>query len=173
MTTVTIPTLETSRLVLRAPQAGDFTDYAALLASGRATFLRGPFDRTAAWTDYCVNVAEWVLHGIGPFVVIERAARRFTGLVGVSRHPACPEPEMGWIVTGASEGRSVAFEAASRLRDWAFADAGLPSLVSYIVRGNIRGERLALRLGATLDTSAQAPSPDTRVYRYCAERSLA
>jgi RimJ/RimL family protein N-acetyltransferase len=43
------PTLRTERLILRAPVAADFTDYAGFLASERAQHMGGPYDRRGAW----------------------------------------------------------------------------------------------------------------------------
>ena len=44
-----IPTLETERLVLRAPGIGDFEPFAAFYASERSKFVGGPLDREGAW----------------------------------------------------------------------------------------------------------------------------
>ena len=46
-TTVTIPTLETDRLILRAPKAEDFEAYAAFCASPRSAGVGGPYNRAA------------------------------------------------------------------------------------------------------------------------------
>lgn len=166
MTTIQIPTLHTKNLVLRAPTTDDFEGYAVVLASDRAEFLRGPYSRAAAWKDYCLSVAEWVLHGSGPFALHLRDTNAFAGIAGISTHPDFPEPEMGWVMAANTEGRSLGFEAGSALRDWAFSDLKLPTLVSYIWRGNTRAETLAKRLGGALDSDAATPWPGALTYRY-------
>ncbi|MBM7066238.1 GNAT family N-acetyltransferase [Actibacterium sp. 188UL27-1] len=166
---VSIPLLETARLVLRAPTTGDFEPYAQVLASPRARFLNGPYDRNAAWKDYCLSVAEWVLHGIGPLAIDE--GDRFAGLVGISRHPDFPEPELGWVLTAEAEGQGIAFEAANAMRDWASRAQGLSALVSYMWPGNDRATRLARRLGGQQDLDAAKPWPGALVYRYDTSQS--
>jgi RimJ/RimL family protein N-acetyltransferase len=166
MTTIQIPILQTENLVLRAPTTDDFEGYADVLASDRSEFLRGPYSRAAAWKDYCLSVAEWVLYGVGPFALYQRDTNAFAGLAGVSMHPDFPEPEMGWVMAADTEGKSLAYEAGVALRDWAFADLKLPTLVSYIWRGNTRAETLAKRLGGTLDPNAPTPWPGAITYRY-------
>ena len=54
---MTIPTLITERLVLRAPHIGDFAQYEALMASPRAIFMGGPFDQRMAWGMFSSDVA--------------------------------------------------------------------------------------------------------------------
>ncbi len=52
------------------------------------------------------------------------------------------------------------------LRDWAFQDRKLKTLVSYIDPDNARSIRLAERLGATIDDHARKQDPDDLVYRH-------
>ncbi len=46
------------------------------------------------------------------------------------------------------EGRSIAYEAACRVRRWAYEDLGFKTITSNIVPGNTRSIRLAERMGA-------------------------
>jgi RimJ/RimL family protein N-acetyltransferase len=163
--TFDIPRLETSHLVLRAPIRADFDAYAEVLASPRAACMGGPYDRAAAWTDWCVAVAEWVLHRLGPWTVTAKGTDTALGWAGLSRHPACPEPEMAWVMTAGAEGRGIALEAGRAVLSHAFEALRLPALVSYIRPGNTRAEALATRLGGVPDPSAEA-LPGTTVYRY-------
>lgn len=161
---ISIPRLETARLVLRAPTAADFEPYAQVLASPRAQFLNGPYDRNAAWKDYCLAVAEWVLYGTGPLAIDWDG--RFAGLVGISRHPDFPEPELGWVLTAEAEGQGIAFEATQAMQAWAMGAQNLSALVSYMWPGNDRAARLARRLGGAPDLDAAKPWPGAMVYRY-------
>ena len=164
-TTLTIPTLQTPRLTLRAPVAADFDAYAAALSDGRARFMGGPFTRAQAWTDWCLTVAEWVLHRLGPWTLVARGADAPLGWAGLSRHPDCPEPELGWLLTAGAEGRGYAAEASRAEIGHAFGALGLGSLVSYIAPGNARAERLAARLGAVAEPATPA-LPGTIAHRY-------
>lgn len=57
-------------------------------------------------------------------------------------------------------------EAAVALRDWAFAELGLPSLVSYFDPANVRSIAVAERLGAVRDDNAPRQDPEDVVYRH-------
>jgi RimJ/RimL family protein N-acetyltransferase len=59
------------------------------------------------------------------------------------------------------EGQGYATEAARALRDWAFDEAGLPTLVSYMDRENHASAAVARRLGAVPDPeAARQPGPE-------------
>lgn len=161
-----IPVLETDRLILRAPAVADFESYGPLLMSSRARFVGGPFDLAGAWKDFCMDVAGWLLHGHGALAVTDRVSGAFHGLVALTTRPDFPERELGWIFVQAAEGRGIAFEAASAMRDFAFGGNGWATLVSYIDPANTRSIALAERLGAELDRNAPRPDPDDLVYRH-------
>ncbi len=91
----------------------------------------------------------------------------FVGQVGLNGHPYFPETELGWMVLASGEGKGIAAEAASAVRDWAFQTLGLATLVSYIHRDNTRSIRLAERLGARYDPDAPpCPYSNHIVYRH-------
>jgi RimJ/RimL family protein N-acetyltransferase len=85
--------------------------------------------------------------------------------VDISLGPRFPERELGWILFDGAEGRGIATEAASALRDWAAA-RGWTGLVSYIDPANHRSIALAQRLGARLDPHAVPQDPGDLVYRH-------
>jgi RimJ/RimL family protein N-acetyltransferase len=163
---MTPPTLRTDRLVLRAPSLADFEPYAAFFASPRSGYEGGPKVRGEAWKEFASATGQWSLKGYGAWSVEERATGGYVGEVGIL-HPAhYPEPEIGWTVMEAFEGRGLAHEAALAAREWAWEQLGLASLVSYIDARNARSIRLAERLGARLDPDAALPElDDCVVYR--------
>ena len=169
-----IPTLTTERLVLRPPELGDFEPFAAHFASPRSVHEDGPLGRTAAWKEFATAVGLWSLRGYGSLSIVDRATRTYHGEVGIYRLATYPEPEIGWMVVPASEGRGIAFEAALSVRDWAFRTFGWRTLVSYIGPRNVRSIRLAERLGARLDPAAPQPEDDPcLVYRHPAPEAAA
>ena len=165
-----IPTVTTDRLILRGAQRDDFDAFADMLASDRAAFMGGPFDRDAAWQRFAMNLASWPLDGFGAWMITDRDTGTFMGDVGITHPIRFPEPELGWTLTQDAEGKGYAFEAATAARDWYWANTDAKSVVSYITPGNARSEALARKLGATQD--ANAPLPDgetpeeTAVYRH-------
>ena len=161
-----IPTLQTERLILRPARMEDWPDYAALMMSDRAAYMGGPYSARGAWGWFCHDTAQWALFGHGGLTVEERATGRGLGQVGINAGPLFPERELGWQLYPQAEGSGFAFEAAAALRDWAFAERGLDTLVSYVDRANTRSRRLAERLGAVIDEKAERKDPDDLVYRH-------
>ena len=164
---MTIPTIETARLILRAPRPADFPGYAAFYASDRSVYEDGPLSRIASWKEFAAAAAGWPLRGYGSLSIEERASRRYAGEIGIYHLATYPEPEIGWMVVREAEGRGIAREAAAALRAWTYARFGWTTLVSYIDPANARSIRLAERLGARPDP--EAPLPDDEaclVYRH-------
>ncbi|MGB0505622.1 MAG: GNAT family N-acetyltransferase [Pikeienuella sp.] len=161
-----IPTLETERLRLRPQRMEDWPQYLALMSSDRAMYMGGPFNLSTAWGLFCHDLAQWSLFGHGALMIEDKAAGETLGQVGINAGPLFPETELGWLVYPEAEGKGIAFEAAQTLRNWAFADLGAKTLVSYIDPPNIRSRKLAERLGAVIDPSAKRQDPDDIVYRH-------
>jgi RimJ/RimL family protein N-acetyltransferase len=155
------PTLETERLVLRAPRLEDFEPFAAHMASPRSVWEDGPLDRTKAWKEFASGYALWDLRGYGTWSLTDRASGDYLGEAGIYQPAHYPEPEIGWMVLERAEGKGLAHEAALAVRGWAYGSRGLGALVSYIDPGNARSIRLAERLGARRDD--EAPKPEGEV----------
>jgi RimJ/RimL family protein N-acetyltransferase len=168
-----LPVLHTARLTLRPPRLTDFEPYAAFFASDRAELERGKRDRAGAWKEFSTVAGQWLLRGYGGFSIEDRAAGDYLGEVGVFHEDSYPEPELGWMVIAAAEGRGIAHEAALAVRRWAYRALGLTTLVSYIDPANARSIRLAKRLGATRDDTALSPDPGDLVYRHPGPEALA
>ena len=154
-TTVTIPTLRTERLVLRAPRPGDFEPFAAFYASERASMVGGPLDRAEAWRTLAGLVGHWHLRGFGRWAVMEDDAP--VGIVGLHFPLGWPEPEVGWIVFDGAEGRGLAYEAALAARAHAYDTLGWRTAVSIVHPRNARSIALAERMGARRDGEFHHP----------------
>jgi len=166
MSAFEIPVIETDRLRLRAPLMADWEAVAAFLASPRARFIGGPFERARAWSAFAASVGAWALQGFGYWAVERRADARLVGAVGVQRPDDFPEEELGWDLHDGFEGQGYATEAAAAARDWALGPRGLTALVSYVDPANARSIRVAERLGCVLDPQAARPEPSDLVYRH-------
>lgn len=160
------PTLQTARLTLRPMRAGDFPDYAALMASERARYMGGPFDEKAAWGLFCHDAGCWALFGHGALMMDRQADGDTVGQVGLNAGPLFPETELGWLVYEPHEGQGYATEGAMALRDWAFETLPLDSLVSYTHPENHASHNVARRLGAELDPEAPRQDHDDVVFRH-------
>ena len=162
------PVLETERLILRAPQRGDYPAWAEFVSSDRARFIGGPLDAGPAWRTMGHLTGHWVHRGFGMFIFSRKSAPETPiGMTGPWFPEGWPEQEIGWSLWSAAEGCGYAFEAACAARDYAFSDLGWPTAVSYINRNNNRSIALAARLGAVPDPDAATPdSSDDLVYRH-------
>ena len=161
-----IPVLRTERLVLRAPQVGDFATYAQIVTSERGSFI-GITSREDAWYDFNQMVAGWMLRGHGVWSVATQD-EELLGFVLLGFDPEDPEPELGYIFTEAAEGRGYATEAAIAARDFAYEALGWSTLVSFIDPQNTRSIAVAERLGARLDGQIEDPDKGdiTLIYRH-------
>ena len=150
-TTVQIPTVETARLRLRAPEPRDFEAYADFRASERTRVLGGPNTRAEAFHMFCGLVGHWHLRGYGRWLVADRETDAALGIVGLYFPEDWPEPEIGWSVFDAAEGRGIAHEAAEASRAYAYDVLGWTTVASLIVPSNARSAALARRMGAVID----------------------
>ena len=163
---MTPPTLHTARLTLRLPVLPDFPAFAAIMASPRAAYMGGPCGQSAAWGMFCHDIAGWTLFGHGGLMIDLTAAGTTIGQVSLNAGPLFPETELGWMLYDGHEGQGYATEAATALRDWAFAHLTVSSLVSYIDEANAASIAVARRLGATLDAHAPRQDPEDLVWRH-------
>ncbi|WP_116132396.1 GNAT family N-acetyltransferase [Tropicimonas sp. IMCC34043] len=163
-----IAPLVTDRLVLRAPVAADYPAFRDFYASDRSQFTGGPLDERLAWRGFSALLGHWLIHGFGLRTVTEKGSDTPLGYVGVWYPGTWPEPEIGWTLYPAAEGRGLGHEAASAVRDHVFATLGWATVVSYILPQNARSIALAERLGALRDDAATRPphAPDCLVYRH-------
>ena len=161
-----IPTLETERLVLRPPRAADWPAFAAMFASDRSSFMGGPLGTRDAWGVFCHCMANWGLFGRGTLFIERKDTGETVGEVDLNDGPLFPETELGWSLFDGHEGRGYATEAAHALREWAYANTSLTTLVSYTHPANLASQAVAQRLGATLDADAPRQDPEDLVWRH-------
>jgi RimJ/RimL family protein N-acetyltransferase len=165
---VEVPAIATGRVRLRAPRVEDFRIYAEILRSDRAGPMGGPMNRAEAWADFTNYVAGWMLHGHGLWTIADPATPEdVLGFVLVGLEPGDAEPELGFMLTEAAEGRGLATEAARAALDFASRTLGFDTLVSYVDHENARSQSVTMRLRATRDETAEAAFDNAvRVYRY-------
>jgi len=167
------PRLHSQELILRGPELQDAEPIIAFLQDERRSTGFGHLpERGAAWRWFALNVGHWHIHGYGYFT-IETKRGDVAGISGIWNPEGWPEPEVGWVVYAGFEGRGIAFEAASRAREWAYSDLGMSTLTSNIIAGNTRSVKLAERMGAMYERTYTNPNMgEGMLYRHPAPEAL-
>lgn len=166
MTAFTIPTVETERLILRAPHADDLPGMIAFYASERSHMVGGPRDADDCWQVLARRLGHWALKGFGTWHLTEKASDAFVGGVGIIEVPGWDEPELGWGLQEQAEGKGLAFEAALAARSYAATHQGISAPISYITQKNTRSRALAERLGATFEREGSVLGEACQVWRH-------
>ncbi len=172
--TVTIPTIETERLILRGPVAEDFEPLVEFFADAkRSSGFGGPLSRDDAWRWFASSIGHWELRGFGFWTVVQKNDGLPCGIVGLWGPEGWPEPELGWVMFKNAEGKGIAYEAALAARSHAYSAMGFKTLTSNIVPGNNRSVALAERMGATLERMFENAHMGTEMmYRHPAPEAL-
>lgn len=118
------------------------------------------------WGMFCHCVASWDLFGHGGLMIERREVPDAIGMVSINGGPLFVEKELGWFLYEGYEGHGFATEAAGALKDWASAELGLATLVSYFDPANARSLAVAGRLGGKQDLEAEVSDPGDVVFRY-------
>lgn len=163
---MTVPTLQTERLILRPMRGDDLQPYCALMASPRAIYMGGPHNEVAAWHMFCQDIALWTIYGHGGLMIDLKSNGTCIGQVGINHGPLFPEKELGWFLYDGFEGHGYATEAAAAMKHWAFESLRLDTLVSYVDRDNLASASVARRLGGVEDAEAKRQDPVDLVFRY-------
>jgi RimJ/RimL family protein N-acetyltransferase len=143
-----VPTLETSRLLLREWRAGDIEGFATMSADSEVMrYLGGAHDRAESWRRMALHAGHWALRGYGNWAVERKADGAFMGRVGLWNPEGWPGLEVGWTLARAVWGQGYATEAGRAAMDWAWADLDVRRLISVIHPDNRASIRVAERLG--------------------------
>ncbi|MEO1638961.1 MAG: GNAT family N-acetyltransferase [Pseudomonadota bacterium] len=171
MAEITIPTIESSRLVFREfRQSTDFESYARFYATDSTKYYGGPLERSLAWRAAATMMGHWVLRGFGAWAVEEKATGDFCGIVGLWQPEGWPQREVTWAIVSEKQGKGFAYEGALRARKYAHETLGWKDVHSCILDGNKPSISLAEKLGATLERKEHHPSRGTfLIYRHSQE----
>lgn len=159
---MTVPTIETERLLLRGLRIDDFDAHAALWADPVVTqFIGGkPLSREEAWNGLLRHFGMWTSMGFGFWAVIDRVSGRLVGEAGFQDRQRDLNPrldgtlEAGWTFLPQAHGKGIASEALAAMLAW--ADANFPDrLITCIIDP---GNTASLRLAEKFDFVAYAES---------------
>ncbi|WP_425100967.1 GNAT family N-acetyltransferase [Tropicibacter sp. S64] len=169
------PRLETERLILRGPRREDAEAVIAFLQDkDRSEGFGHIAKRGDAWRWFALNVGHWHWHGYGYFVIEDKTSGQPAGISGIWNPETWPEPEVGYVVFDGFEGKGIAYEAAMRVRQWAYDDLGFTTLTSNIVPSNARSKALAARMGAVYERTYENENMGTdELWRHPGPEALA
>ena len=163
---LSIPVIETRRLVLRGPEAGDYPDFKATFASYRSRFMGGPLNAYESWMLYAAEIGHWQIRGYGMWMIHDKGTDETYGMAGGWKPAMWPEAEIAWVIWPDKGGKGYALEATDAVRRYLYREKGWTTAVSYIDPKNLDSIRLAERLGAVKDHDAASIDGHDAVYRH-------
>ena len=173
MTTFTIPTLETERLVLRAPCESDFEAEVAFFATDASRFVGGPKKPHETWRLMATIIGHWALRGYGFWGLESKDTGAYLGRVGLWFPHGWLEREIGWTLMPTSTGHGYATEAALAARGYAYDTLGWDTAISQIDPVNEASKAVARRLGSSFEQMYNDPEyGDIEVWRHLSPTDL-
>ncbi|HAS44405.1 MAG TPA: N-acetyltransferase [Microscillaceae bacterium] len=160
--------LTTDRLKLRQWSASDFEAFAHFFAdAANAHYVGGQKSREEAWRLMATYIGHYQLNGFSYMAIEDKSAQKLVGCVGLWNSEPWPELELGYWLLPAMQGKGYAFEAARKVKNYAFEVLKQPTLVSYIDPANTPSQKLATRLGGVYEKDIQLLDLGLhQVYRY-------
>jgi RimJ/RimL family protein N-acetyltransferase len=143
---MTVPVLETARLLLREPVLADFHAQAAMWLDPRMGDLQ---TEEESWLSFQCHIGNWRLLGWGYWVLVDKGSNAFVGTVGFQHgrrqidYAGRDAPEMGWAVAPDWQRRGLAREAVTAALAWADTQALGDETWCFLRRDNVRSRTLA------------------------------
>ncbi len=152
---MTIPVLETERLVLRPHRSDDFDALAAMWADPDVVrHIGGVASKPdESWARLLRYAGHWSLLGFGYWAVETKRDGRFVGDVGFAdwRRELTPSldglPEAGWVFLPTVHRQGIASEALTAALTWGDKNLGKKHTACIIDDDNLASIRLAERHG--------------------------
>ena len=153
---MTAPTLETSRLILRAHMPEDFDFVASMWADPQVVRYIGaglPLSRDEAWLKFLRFPGHWHLTGFGSWAIEEKSTGQLIGEAGFIERNLPPDhalagiPELGYGVVPEAAGKGYVTEAVRCALGWGRGHFGPVRTIAMITPGNTASVRVAEACG--------------------------
>jgi RimJ/RimL family protein N-acetyltransferase len=156
--------LETERLILREWRDSDRQPFRELNADPRVMEFMPALLAPQASDEMMDRIQQsFHVHSFGLFAAELRVDQSFLGFIGLSvpgfDAAFMPAVEIGWRIAARHWGCGLATEGAREVLRFGFESAGLESVVSFTVPGNIRSRRVMEKLGMTHDPADDFDHP--------------
>jgi RimJ/RimL family protein N-acetyltransferase len=171
--------LETERLLLRAPVADDAEALAPMYADPEVMrYLGGGRTLTREETGRSVNrmIEAWKEDGFGLLTVVRKEDGAVIGRVGLivwdpetwqttrANADGPTELEVGYTIGRPHWGQGYATEAAAAARDYALEHLGARRLIALIIHGNEPSENVARKLGFEYERDIRFGRRDAKLF---------
>lgn len=166
---MTIPILETPRLILRSFKETDLDQYAEMCADPEVMRFISTggkvLSRAESWRNMAMVIGHWTLRGYGLWAVEEKASKLMIGRVGLWQPEGWPGLEVGWTLLKSAWGKGYATEAGKASINYGFEVLKQPSLISLIDPKNYASQKVATRLGMTMQKQIEVTGDLVLVYQ--------
>jgi RimJ/RimL family protein N-acetyltransferase len=162
-----VPELSTERLLMRGWREEDFEAWTRVCSDAevmRTLGEDGALSPPEAWNNLMKLAGHWQLKGFGHWALEDRDTGALVGRAGLLRPPDWPDLEVGWMVERARWGEGLAGEAARAAVAWAEEELGARHIISLIREDNSRSQRVAEKLGETIEGRAHLRGHELLVY---------
>ena len=153
-----IPTIETERLVLRAPDADDYPVYRDFFADVEASrAYGGPMAAGGAWRVLATDLGHWALRGYGRWAVEVRDTGAMIGGCGLWWPEGSPRSELTWWIVPAARRDGYALEASRAAVRFGYRTLGWALVETHMNDDNAAARGLAVVLGGTVIARERFP----------------
>lgn len=151
---MTIPTLETPRLILRGHRPADTEALTRAYADDNfsrfITRQQRALSREEAWWSIAMVAGSWSVSGYGMWIVEEKSSGDVAGRIGPWAPEGWPGFEIGWAIVPAHQCKGYAVEGAAAAIDWVHEALGRDYVIHLIDPRNAASERVAVALNAEI-----------------------
>ena len=146
------PALETERLLLRQWSADDLDGICRIFATEEnARFIGGKMARWQCEQYLMAMAGQWHFNGWGKFAIEEKASGQLAGFCGPAMMTGWEEPEISYSLAPEFHGKGYAVEGVIRSIQYVYEDLGWETANSQIEKPNTPSQRVAQKLGATVE----------------------
>ena len=167
-----IPTLETERLLLRAPTAEDLGTYLKFFDDAEASsFYGGPLEPAATWRVLALDIGHWKLRGYGRWAIESKETGQMIGSCGLWWPVGLPRSELTWWLLPEGRGQGFATEASVAAIAFGYDVLSWDLVETHMDDANLSARRLVERLGGVVIARETFPDGITRnVYELPCQR---